>query len=388
MKFLIYTDFHLSERAGGPATYLYNLKKGFSKLGITENIKIISNPYRETTEGFKVKIFNIIKKRMPKLHEKILMKKYSLKVDNVSLGQYDLVMFHSTCDYYRNVYNIPQKTVKVLMSHCPEAPAQEFIYSLKTQYCENYEYLKLKALHEEIDRFAFSDADYIIFPSIDAMEPYYATINNFAEIIKNKEIKFLMTGTSELTYDINCNDFRMKYNIPRDAIVLSYVGRYNEIKGFNTLISIMRELLNLREDIYIVTAGVGPLEPLNSSRWINIGWTNDPGSVINASDLFILPNKQTYFDLILLEVLSLGKPVVASNKGGNKTIAELTEGVVLFNDYKEAVELIENMITNKKELQEKGKVNRKLFELNFTVDKFVERYINLFKEIESEVNNR
>ena len=42
-------------------------------------------------------------------------------------------------------------------------------------------------------------------------------------------------------------------------------------------------------------------------------WTNDPHSLINASDMFILPNKETYFDLIMLEVLSMGKIVLATN---------------------------------------------------------------------------
>ena len=59
-------------------------------------------------------------------------------------------------------------------------------------------------------------------------------------------------------------------------------------------------------------------EGLKTDHWIEVGWTNDPHSLIAASDVFVLPNHETYFDLILLEVLSLGVPVVMSRTGGNK----------------------------------------------------------------------
>lgn len=57
---------------------------------------------------------------------------------------------------------------------------------------------------------------------------------------------------------------------------------------------------------------------LKDSRWKEVGWTNDSQSIIAASDVFVLPNRETYFDIIMLEVLSCGKIVIASRTGGNK----------------------------------------------------------------------
>ena len=42
-----------------------------------------------------------------------------------------------------------------------------------------------------------------------------------------------------------------------------------------------------------------PIKWLNNDRWIEIWWTDKPYEIIKASDIFILPNKETYFDLIL-----------------------------------------------------------------------------------------
>ena len=57
---------------------------------------------------------------------------------------------------------------------------------------------------------------------------------------------------------------------------------------------------------------------MRDERWIEVGWTDEPHSLTNASDCLVVPNRQTYFDLVILEGLSLGIPIVTSMTGGNK----------------------------------------------------------------------
>lgn len=40
--------------------------------------------------------------------------------------------------------------------------------------------------------------------------------------------------------------------------------------------------------------------------------------LLQEVDVFVLPNRQTYYDLILLEVMRAGKPVLLTTTGGNK----------------------------------------------------------------------
>lgn len=179
-------------------------------------------------------------------------------------------------------------------------------------------------------------------------------------------------------------DIRAKYNIPLSAFVVSYVGRHNEIKGYDDLKLIGSRLLNRYENIYILIAGKeSPLKGLSHERWIEVGWTNDPYSIINASDVFVLPNKETYFDLILLEVLSLGKIVIASKTGGNKFFERFElSGISLFENVSEAITKIEEM--KNKERKERNLLeneNKALFQQYFTASIFADNYIKLIKSL-------
>ena len=122
---------------------------------------------------------------------------------------------------------------------------------------------------------------------------------------------------------------------------------------------------------------------LKHPRWIEVGWTNDPHSIIAASDVFVLPNKETYFDLIMLEVLSLGTIVVASSTGGNKYFEKNgSSGIFTFKTVDGACEKVVSLshIGNeeKKKLQDE---NRKLFENNFSLEVFGKKYVELINSL-------
>ena len=139
----------------------------------------------------------------------------------------------------------------------------------------------------------------------------------------------------------------------------------------------------------MVAGREGPLYGLEGDRWIEVGWTSDPHSLISASDIFVLPNRETYFDLILLEVMSLGLPIVLSKTGGNKYFSSFKcSGLMQY----ESIEEAKNIILFLKE-QDKcymnriGNENRVLFETEFTDDKFAQRYIEVLREILEEKND-
>jgi glycosyltransferase involved in cell wall biosynthesis len=102
-----------------------------------------------------------------------------------------------------------------------------------------------------------------------------------------------------------------------------------------------------------------------------------------SSDVFVLPNKETYFDIVMLEVLSLGKIVVASNTGGNKYFKKINaEGIFLYNTIDEAVSLLNRVMDMPHE--EKNRLeqfNKRLFNEKFTGEIFCNNYIELLNEL-------
>lgn len=390
MNYIFFSS-NILERAGGPSTYLYNLKEGIEEKN-KKDIKFIYNEKvkSDISKSNISKVKKILAKISPRIYEQIMLnhinKEGTWKEKISNLKDANIMHFHTTIDFTKYYKYLPTNTIKILTSHCPEMPCIEFSNSLKAKAKEKkYDFYKAQTIfYEKIDKPAFKKADILVFPSKEAMEPYYETCKEFDQLIKDKKIKYLLTGTKPLKFNKNKNDFRKEYKIPENAFLICFIGRHNEVKGYDNFIKICKSLLKNKEDIYIITAGIGNIESPKNSRWIDIGWTNDPGSVVNASDIFILPNKRTYFDLVLLEVLSIGKTCIVSNTGGNKTVEKLSNGIFKYNTITEAINIIEKLYVNKDRLLEYEKINKEVYNKYFTVEKFAQNYIKLIDEIRRE----
>ena len=93
-----------------------------------------------------------------------------------------------------------------------------------------------------------------------------------------------------ISVKVNREDFRKKYGIPDNAFVISYAGRHNEIKGYADLKRLGEKLLADKNVYFLIAGKEEPMTGLKNDHWIEVGWTNDPHSLIAASDVFVLPN--------------------------------------------------------------------------------------------------
>lgn len=221
------------------------------------------------------------------------------------------------------------------------------------------------------------------------MEPYIKD-KRMKEILENKKIKYLLTGTEKKNEILDENYFKQKLNIPKGAFIVSYVGRHNEIKGYDILKEFAKEILEKYKNVYFVIAGKeGPIEKLVHERWIECGWTTEGAKIMKNSDLFILPNRDTYFDLVLLEALSLNCNILCSYTGGNKYFEKY--GSIGINYFKN--ENISDMVgkfdliyKNINTIKERN-INEEIFLKDFTIEKFGENYLKVMEEILQERNN-
>lgn len=302
----------------------------------------------------------------------------------VDLEQYDIVHFHNTISMFLVQDSLKSYHGKVILtSHCPVVPYKEFLSSL-SQWEQKYLGWYYKRM-EKIDRFAFNRADYIIFPCQEAEEPYFHSWPYFSEINKRKSscFRYLLTGTYQCFANKSRKEVCQSLGIPEDSFIVCYVGRHNEVKGYHYLKILGEKLLKQHNNVYFIIAGKEePIKGLNHPRWIEIGWTDDPHSFISASDVFILPNKETYFDLILLEVISLGKIVVASNTGGNKVFIGKTKGVITYNTLDEAIDCLNNLMELDEPVRKGLETdNLDIFKKKFTLRNFAENYLKLLEEL-------
>lgn len=392
-KILIYfNEYHL-KATGGPAGYLYNLKKGLERKKNTEICFIEGEDKNKSKKELLHKLPRAFQKfyyfiaRCKERNELISSKKQTTTVD---LNNYKIVHFHSTHSLYKCKDSLEDYKGKVILtSHSPKAYFLEKyedagLFKLEKHLLKKFYFEKMSL----IDEYAFNHADIILFPCKEAEECYYNTWSKYSEIHKKNNFKYryLPTGIDEVKIFESREKVREYYNIPQNAFVISYVGRHNETKGYRKLKEIGKNILNNYNNVYFLIGGKeAPIKGINNERWIEVGWTDKPHDLINASDLFILPNKETFFDLIFLEVLSLGKTMLVTNTGGNKYFKKFEDTGIYFYDYdnvNEAVMQIENI--RKINLKLSDIKNKELYNKYFTTEIFTQNYINLYKAIEEE----
>jgi len=386
MNILIWYPVNELAPVGGPAGYLFNLKEKLDDSSF--NFEFL--PDTQSVGSGKSQIKKRIRKKFKFFLDNVTIKKIIDKKDtrNIDLSRYDAIHFHSTKDLYfaREIIK-DYKGKIVLTSHSPKPLHQEIINDeLQVGKFQKIIFKNVMDSLSKVDIFAFERADYIIFPCKEAEEPYSNNWEWYREfsIENSKKYKYIPTCINEVNYKTNKRDILKKYGIPEGAKVLCYVGRHNETKGYDALKKIGESILRSHQDVYFLIAGKEePLKGLTDSRWIEVGWTKDPHSIINASDIFILPNKETYFDLILLEVLSLGKPVLLSNTGGNKYFKKFSSnGFKYFHNVNEAKNELSDLVAlNKNDLNSLGEQNRDIFISNFKTDIFVSEYEKVLKTI-------
>lgn len=402
---IIFFNGELKKRQGGPSTYLYNLLESFKKKYpeteknnfyiAKENIfiKFIFKKSLSTQENLsffslflkKIKVvirnITIYWKPFARLYLNISVKK-SYKIFNQYKNDFlraNIIHFHSVLDFPFFKKIVGKKTIKVLTIHSPASIAHEIPQ-------EDLKFLFLNQV-AKIEKESMVWADGFIYPCKESVENHIKNFSFFQKILSTKKIYYCPTCVESLNVLKNKKEIRDYYNIPNSCFLISYIGRHIKVKGFDLLANAIIEInknLNNNEKLYLITAGKGNLVSYFQQRkeftkiWRHIEWTESPGDIINASDCFVLPNRSSFFDLALLEAMSIGIPIITTQVGGSIFVAKKSRGIILSKPQIEDIEkaILQIIKTPEEERKKMGLINKNSFQLNFIQEKFAQNYIN------------
>ncbi len=168
--------------------------------------------------------------------------------------------------------------------------------------------------------------------------------------VPEKKIKVVGNGvdTSKF-YAVDKNDARKSIGIPIDAKVLITVGGLVERKGFHRVIEVLPKIKEKYADVHYLIVG-GPcaegdwterlktqVKELDLQDNVHFLGTKPPDELkipLSAADVFVLSTRNEGWANVLLESLACGRPVIASDIGGNAEVIctpELGE-IVAFDD--------------------------------------------------------
>ena len=243
---------------------------------------------------------------------------------------------------------------------------------------------------KKADKVVVSSEDYIENSNIQ--EFYYNNVNKFVELPFGVPKRYKpMPKDHEL---LN------KYHLSPNDFVVLFVGGLDSahyFKGINFLIKAIERIDN--KNIKALVIGDGNLRPMFEEKVIEkhlqkrIKFTGYvAGSELpkhfNLGDVFALPsiNKSEAFGIVLIEAMSCGKPLIASNLKGVRTVVD--QGINgLLTEPKNSQDLankIEYLYSNPEKVKEFGQrgletVNEK-YRWSIIGDKLEKLYFSLFNE--------
>ncbi|OHA34647.1 MAG: hypothetical protein A2928_03880 [Candidatus Taylorbacteria bacterium RIFCSPLOWO2_01_FULL_45_15b] len=161
--------------------------------------------------------------------------------------------------------------------------------------------------------------------------------------IDDKKIHVIYNSMDELPALESREALRRKFSL--NGNILFSAGRLVPWKGFEMLIEIMPELLKVEPNTCLFIAGDGPYRPQLKRVLLNLKLEDrvfllgrvDRQTLLEfakASDLFLLNSYYEGFSHVLLEIVSLEVPVIATDEGGNRELIKSgSDGILLpYND--------------------------------------------------------
>lgn len=147
--------------------------------------------------------------------------------------------------------------------------------------------------------------------------------------IDRGKIRLINNGVMPLTVKLNRDEWRRSNNFDKNAYLVTMVGNLHFNKDHDTLIkafSYLSEKLTSSYDIHLLLAGrkdVNYNSLVTLSRELKIedkvhflGKVTDVGSLLNASDLFVLSSKSEGLPNVILETMHIGIPITGSDIPG------------------------------------------------------------------------
>lgn len=189
-----------------------------------------------------------------------------------------------------------------------------------------------------------------------------------------------------ITHNVGCIYNGIYKPISNDMVEMIFLKSYKK-----SILCIARLSKPKRFDIFLEIAKLLP-----NYAFVWIGNQNDInnlpsnvfclGNITNAGrynkyiDLFVLPSDYEGLPIVILEAMSFGKPIVASNVGGiSEIVINDINGYTVENSPEKFAKKIEYILENKDVYQRFSQNSLERFKKDLTVEKMLNKYIEVYQ---------
>ncbi|HHH44567.1 MAG TPA: glycosyltransferase family 1 protein [Gammaproteobacteria bacterium] len=145
--------------------------------------------------------------------------------------------------------------------------------------------------------------------------------------IPGERVEVIHNGIEDSRVDPEARKkLRREWKLDDDQIAIGVASRLDPVKGIEYLLAAFARLVEKHPDIVLFVVGTGAVEQelqakadelgLSSSVRFT-GFRSDIEACLSAFDIFALPSLAEYHSIALLEAMRAGRPIVATDVGGN-----------------------------------------------------------------------
>jgi glycosyltransferase involved in cell wall biosynthesis len=253
--------------------------------------------------------------------------------------------------------------------------------------------------HEILDLYSLAERvqSMVVYPPIESRLLSLSKLITTVSLSVAKELKEYGLDLSEITVVGNGVDektFTPVRNKNRTQRYILYTGVLRARKGLFDLIECAKHVCKVHPDVKFVICGTGPFlhklkkeaQRLGVQKQIDfLGYVkrNKLIEIYQNATVHVVPSHYEGLPTVLLEAMSCGLPVVATNVGGNSEV--IRSGVNGFLVPAKSPETMANIILkllDDNTLREKiGRAARKTIEKCYTWDKITDNVLECYEEV-------
>ncbi|HQK83276.1 MAG TPA: glycosyltransferase [Atribacter sp.] len=184
------------------------------------------------------------------------------------------------------------------------------------------------------------------------------------------------------------NNFRKRYSIPREAVVIAFRhrGKDDKCKGWPFIEEAVLKI-HLNSPVYLVffdkTGGLKKLK--KRYQVVELRWISNRESLfeaIAAADLFLMPSVAEAFGMMAIEAMACGTPIIVFEGTALPEVMHSPHGGIAVPRDANALACAIEKVLNDHDLYERLIENgRRIVREEYSSEKYIQRHIDLYRKL-------